>query len=607
MKICCVFVLLLLLPSYVGAVRFGAISSYTDVERLEFFTSSQGGGIDIVNQDTYSVYNPYDGMYLWARYDRRLDSLSNILPSEGTIILNCSGTPAWNTGWWFSISLPEGERNQRPINDLCYSNMFGALISRYGTSGVRQPQPGRAITNWSLWGEPDGGMLMVGQQEFLLSPEAAVTGMVEYYKISSLAADRIRTIEPNATIISGSFLSPASSSPGGAPWFQHVRHCLQLCFSGEADPFNPVKFGWPEGPDVFDWHPYDDFEQEDYDWESYYDPLVIDDNDFMYRERCDDLAEAYLDDFFLDSWTEPEWDQIPHYLLEFCPTYTLDRWRTQGEVNVLDFHSEWRANYHITSCLMLAESSHLEVLTPWLAGSGQWWVSMPGASTYECIPMPEALWPSPADLSYQFLTSKLNNTICLSYSSECIGENLERFSSDENTYRLAHWTFGQEEEISPRIHALRTFRDQQFSPFDESLQFNIEFQVPPSVESLEIFTLTGTHTATLIPGNNGIVTIDIDGYILYAIEIIDGRKSDSQTSDLLDNSLNTESEVFRLRLFDLAGRLVVSQRINSLSLLDMNYISPYLSKFALPEGNYFVAIFNENNQMLISRKVLVIK
>lgn len=594
------------------AVRFGAISSFTDVERVKYFTSTEGGGVDVINEAAYDVFTPYDGMYLWARYDRRLDSLSSILPTEGTIIVCCTGTPGWNTGWWsHRPELPAGERNQRFIDDYVYADFLEAMICRYGSIGVRELSQGRTITNWSLWGEPDGGQQMMGSEEYSVDEDDARNrAMIEYFNIASLASDRIRATDPNATIISGSFLSPASP-PASSPyqWDYHARWCLQRCLAGEYNESGPVDFGWPEGPDVFDWHPYDDFVQNDNDIETYYDPLVIESNDMMYRVRCDQLANGFLDNLFTGA-NEPSWSTMPQYLLEFCPTYTLQDWRDHQAIVPDEFHSDWRANYHITSCLMLAESSHLDVLTPWLAGSGQWWAGLPGQSTYQCIPMPEALWPSPADQSYQFLTSRLNNLDCTSY----VSSSLDRSSiestpreSMQSGYRLAHWTFGQAPAEYPTVHALRTYRENDTFLYNENLCFDVSFVVPNSVVYLEQYSLTGNYEGNLIPDEYGNVTVSVNGYMKYAIEYTGSDWCESSATERSGEIQNNSSDIVRVRVYDLAGRLVVSC-FGDTSIIseNRNYLA-LLDSYDVPVGCYVIAVYNDNNHLLLSQKVTVLE
>lgn len=603
-------VLLLFSPS-IAAVRFGAISSFTDAERVKYFTPTCGGGVDILTESVYDVYTPYDGMYLWARYDRRLDSLSSILPIDGTIIINITGTPAWNSGWWSGSSFCEGEKNQRHINDFWYADFLEALICRYGTNGVRELSQGRRVSNWSLWCEPDGGQQMMGRQEYLHCGDLArERAMVEYFTISSIAAERIRTTDANATIISGSFLSPASP-PGSSPsqWEYWARWCLQLCLSGEHNASGPVDFGWAEGPDVFDWHPYDDFVQNDNNIETYYDPLVIDSNDLMYRYRCDSLAESFLDELFTDDPNEPVWNTMPQYLLEFCPTYTLARWRLVHTIEPADFHSMWRANYHITSCIMLAESSHLSVLTPWLAGSGQWWAG-PDTEDYMCIPMPDTLWPSPADRSYQFLTSRFNNLECKNYISSILSRGDDLITGSgyvQGSYHLAHWTFGHATDELPSIHALRTYRDSNFFPYDENMNFNVRFPVSSNVDYLEQYSLLGEYEGLIYPDLYGYVTITVNGYMKYAIECLSSDLCELSSNVISEDRIGSTASSTRVRVFDLSGRLVMSYYVNDEQCTSAMYNASIMYGRNMPAGCYIVAMYDESNQIICTQKVTVLE
>jgi len=386
---------------------------------------------------------------------------------------------------------------------------------------------------------------------------------------------------------------------------------LQLCLAGEYNEDGPVDFGWPEGPDVFDWHPYNDFELYDNNIEAYYDPLVIESKDMMYRERCDDLANYFLDDLFTDDANEPSWSTMPQYLLEFCPTYTLEDWRVQNSIDPEDYHSIWRANYHITSCLMLAESSHLEVLTPWLAGSGQWWADLPDDGMgFLCIPMPESLWPSPADASYQYLSARLNGFACTSYVSSIIGRSdiaTTQRASAQNNYRLAHWTFGHVNAEYPRVHALRTYREDDISVYNEDLYFDASFSVPSSVDYLEQYTLTGNYEGNLIPDEFGNVTISVNGYMKYAVECISNDWCEISVSDRVEENETSTSNTVRVRVFDLAGRLVVSYLADTSFISENQNQMTLLESYDMPVGCYVIVVYNDSNHPLFTQKVTVLK
>jgi hypothetical protein len=604
---------LFLLAANASAVRFGALSSFADADLVEYFTPSNGGGVDVLNESAYELYTPYEGMYLVARYDRRLDSLSSILPENGLIIICCTGTPQWNTGWWTSESLPEGEASNRFVHDYCYEDLFAFLVSRYGSDGARPLNPERAVTTWSIWGEPDGGQCMCGPAELEADFQSAQdAGMREYFLVSCPAVQRIRALDESATIVSGSFLSPQSLDPDLYEdyWNVQARRCLQMCLAGYYTSSNQeAEFGWPVGPDAFDWHPYDLMSQNDNDNEVYYDPLVIDDDDLMYRTRCDSLAEYYLDSWFEDGeFDEPLWDEMPQYLLEFCPIYTLAEWRRTYSIPPNEFHSYWRANFHITSCLMLAQSAHLEIITPWLAGSGQWWArANDGEATYQVIGMPETLWPSPADLAYRFMSAQLNDKVCLGYSQSSVQAPMRGFHSSRDAYNLAHWTFGSGAQNDPHIHAFRTFRaTQEVGSWDKDLDVEVEFNVRPCVASLDQYSLTGEHLGTLNPDNNGDVTIEVDGFVTYAIESFSVACDEDATVESSPLSQPDSQESYSVRLYDLSGRLVLSESTGSASEGSLGLSIGRIAENAnLPRGCYVATVIDSDGSVLLCRKVLV--
>lgn len=586
------------------AVRFGLISGSSTVEELSYFTESGSGGghVECFTEGSYNVTKPYDGMYLWAGFDARLDSLSSILPENGSIILCCTGTSRWNSKWYTNVeSIPQGEVNNRPIDVDAYADEFEALITRYGSSGVHIPSSSSPVHEWSLWCEPDGGQCMVGATEFIDDSNSTELGMFAYYNIARRACSRIRSCDPTGTIISGSFLSPASTDPDSSYWAPGSRQALQLCFSGDESASGSVPFRWPAGPDAFDYHPYDSNSMEDDDDESYYDPLVIDDDDFMFRVRNFQLLDDSLDHWFSGSNLEPVWDEMPLYLLEFCPIYSLESWRLRSDAlfdpDSISYHTKWRANYHITGILELMRSPNLSVITPWPACSDQWWIRANPGETYPCVPATNYV---AADSAYLHLSNVLYQHSFLSDSTISSGT----FDS------IMIWTFEPSDtlELEPYVYALRTFRDSKNSLFDEQTCRQLELPVRACVESVELSSLTGQNLGIVYPDSNNTIHLNVDGYILYAVETL---TVDQSTASTIDHSFSSSHRVSADRpglmyIYDIVGRCVASR-----DLIDTSHIaalrvwSDFVRSESIPAGCYLLRLIDSDGSFLESMKVVI--
>ena len=603
---------------------FGLNTTAAPIDRIQDFTPPMGG-VTFFKEECY-LSSPYEGLYLWSKHDQRMNELASILGSNGVLHLVYVYTPRWVSGWYQSYMILEGEINQRPVgwpeyyNHVdWYANNYEALVRRYGPGGIVPLSGGYSIRSWGLWTEPDGGSLMMGVQEINDNP-ASWLGFQAYHDIASLAAERIKELDPGAEVIAGGFLSPMSGRTPDqyAAWQNHARKSLQLIFGNTYNvPGGPVIFSWNEPPDALDWHPYDYMILDDCafdpvdDW--YYDPLVLDNpeqypSDLMYRFRLDELPEK-LDEWFYGSLEPEDWDLLPQKLLEFCPTYHLSTWRDEERLPTADeFYTKWRANYFITSLLMMSESQHMHTFGPSFPAGGWWVEEYPPFTTYSNIVNEE--YPSVCDLAYLYYTSTLTGYHCETW--EELTPSLLSAMNLEYSVKVTHWIFEDSTEPGPSIHALRTSRVLPNEDFDPELLFEVQFNVKPFVSSIELYDIVGEALGTFIP-SQGTITVPITGYVRYAIEDFGNSNSPSvEFASLVAFHNHSESFVefisngiTRLNIYDLSGRLVEELCNSEAEQENCVMFTWGYGNDNIPAGCYFAAGFNGIDGPLALEKVVI--
>jgi len=589
-----------------GGLEFGVNTDGLSIPEIQFYTPPSGG-ITVLAERGASPVQLYEGVYLWAETDNRVEALLEILPEDGRIIVEPSYCPRWNLEW---SGAEFNCLNGRYVDESQYALLLGVMVKRYqDVTGQYSPVASSGgIESWALFNEPDGIGLMA------INPgESVYLGLLEYERIASAAATEIRSIDPDAQIISGGFLSPSSDRLGvTGDWPEHAEGCLKAMLggvtSGPSSP--PVPFSWETTFDAFHWHPYDAMEQDSglfANNELWYDPLVIDSDDRMYEDR---VAEMIADDGSqgsLYTWfsSGPDWAQMPFVSLEYCPNYSLQAWRPDNEPTSAEFYTQWRANYFITSNLQLSESPNMTLLAPQMPGGGEaaWWVS--DVDVWKPIPYTGGTF-STADSAYAFQSSLLRGESCV------LREDL----TVNNQYRAAHWVFHDESILGgASIHAFRTYRtNKNFLLFNPDKKFVISFRVDPLVQSVSLFDMTGEQILPDVVPVRNFVSLPATGYVRYAIENTsyslnpaEAITIDLQIQSPVRGQLNVlvPSGTARMVVYDLSGRIVADESVLS-SGSTASTLSVSLDLSTFPAGVYEVCTFDALRQFSASSKVVLL-
>ncbi len=607
---------LLLLAAIAGqtfaGLRFGINTPGLNQEELEYFTSFPGTrpGITVLfAKNDISPNELVEGMYLWAYSDRRLDTLLSVLPDDGEIIAEEGYTPDWAVGWFTGNKedYPYGVHNNRPVpsREGYYADYFEAIVHRYRPNGLLSDD-GRGVTTWGLWNEPDGIGIMCFR-EYNEPSESVYVGYNAYFRVAQQAADRIRLVDPACTIVSGGFLSPFSQR-GEEDWEDHAHHALQHMFSGESSLDGSVPFRWSTPPDAFHWHPYDDMEmpvQSETTPEWWFDPLVIDPTDLMYRDRPTSLAGSFLDGLFTG---DPSWATMPQYMLEYCPSYHKATWEgcfTPGSLPEDSFFTDWRANYFITSNLLLAESPSTGILAPLLpfGGESAWWVE--GWGVYEWSPQHFTGESYLGDVAYRYQA-------CLLSGMQLYCAPHEVSVAPGISARI--WVFcPPQAEPDDLVYAFRTHRTEVAGDFPPDRVYQVPVELPPGVAGLDFYEMDGTPILTTSPGENR-YTLPVNGWVRYGLvsetittctipaghvdAVIDFDKADCTLT--VTSSLHT-----RVYVFDIAGRIVpvVSGGVHSSS-------GSWIQQFSLghlPCSVYLVGVQNLQGDVIAVDKIAVVR
>ena len=458
---------------------------------------------------------------------------------------------------------------------------------------------------------------MVGFNEFSLTPSSMVLGLKTYHDIASLGSETLRGLDPSAEIVAGGFLSPMSSREPDQwyEWQDHARDCIQLMFGRETG--FTVEFDWSAEPDALDWHPYDGMildQESDSEW--HYDPLVLDapsENppDFMYRYRADELADPGSLNL-LDLWFtgDPDWDSMPQKLLEYCPTYSMDLWRSEKRLPTpAEFYTRWRANFFVTSTLMLCESEHVTTLAPMCSGDGDWWVEQYDPFLGYSMIDNEG-FPNICDAAFAFQSSQLAGRHC-SLREQLVPISAVR-SSSIRAITATHWEFERTTQPTRNVHCLRTSRVSPDDAFDPLAVYLATFQVRPMVVSVNLLDMAGNDLGTYTASGQS-VTVPVDGYVRYAVEnlcLTDG-------SQLLPSGFlmahDREGSIVEVRatrvasicVYDVSGRLVDRLGVEREDPNDGIVFCWDYGDARAPAGCYCLVGFDGEGDITASAKVVI--
>ena len=574
------------------------------VEYIQEFLD-QGEFTTFFEHSTSGMINLYDGMYLWSVSDRRLDAITSLM-SHGEpvkVYLEASYTPRWMSGWYSSDSTQCV--NNSPERDEWYSDLVSAVVSRYMPGGVYGLSNG--IAGIGLWNEPDacGALLpsLPPQQSCLLDSRPA---MIRYGEIASMAADAIRDIDPTIEIISGGFASPCAWLGALYGWQGEVYYKMQPMFSGEntewppPSPIPALPIIWNVMPTALHWHPYR-FHTENGDYtEEWYDPLVIDSEDLMFRNRPGDLPLFLNEILYRATFPPYDWTQIRQYAMEYCPTYALTEW--VGIPHWRLFYTEWRANYFITANLMLLETNDMDLLAPYPASADKWWIPAEVGGWHN-MEYPKPGLETFADHAYIHMSNQLSGKHCLDVNETIVIPN----------GRVSVWEFADESSFIVDMIALRTCRDDEYTVFDYDEMHTIQIAIPAGVTSVEHTGIRGDELGEVMI-INGTIEVDVNGYVSYIELSYDNQDQmistpfsevewtvsrSSITATTLSNSARD-----RLLIFDMSGR--VTETIEGVSTGPFKEFYWNWSESQKPDGIYF-ASFSRAGEIIDTRKVVVLK
>lgn len=576
------------------------------VENIQEFLD-KGEFTTFFEHSTSGMINLYDGMYLWSVSDKRLDAITSLM-SHGEpvkVYLEASYTPRWMSGWYSSDSTQCV--NNSPERDEWYSDLVSATVSRYRTGGIYGLSNG--IAGIGLWNEPDGcGALLPSlpqEQANLLDSRPA---MIRYGEIASLAADAIRDIDPTIEIISGGFSSPsvslATSSYG---WQGDVYYKMQPMFSGEntiwepPSPYPVKRIVWNIMPTALHWHPYRGHTENGEYAKEWYDPLVIDSEDLMFRNRPGNLP-LFLNEILVSaSFPLHDWTQMRQYAMEYCPIYALTEWGGV-EPDWWLFYTEWRANYFITANLMLLETNDMDLLAPYPASADKWWVPAEGGGWHNIEYIPAGL-ETYADYAYIHMSNQLSGKYCLDVNETIVVPN----------GRVSVWEFNDELSFRVGMIALRTRRDDPDTAFDYDEMHTVQIAIPAGVTGVVHTGIRGDELSDVVI-NNGSIDVDVNGYVSYIelfyteqdqmiptqlSEVEWAVSSSSITAISLSNNVRD-----RLIIFDMSGR--ITEMIEGVSVGPFREFYWNWIESQKPNGIYF-ASFSRVGDIIDTRKVVVLK
>jgi len=546
--------------------------------------------------------NLYDGMYLWSVSDRRLDSLTTLI-SHGEpvkVYLEASYTPRWMSGWYSSGSTQCV--NNSPERDEWYSDLVSATVSRYRTGGVYGLSNG--ITGFGLWNEPGcAGLLPPSLPSYPI--RSVMNAMIRYGEIACIAADAIHEIDPTIEIISGGFQCPAANP--NYYWKNEVYHKLQPAFSGQLAEWPPpleypeARIVWNTLPTALHWHPYRDHTENEKYAEEWYDPLVIDSEDLMFRNRPGDLPQ-FLNEILLSGTPRPyDWTQMRQYAMEYCPTYALTGWGG-GIPNWREFYTEWRANYFITSNLMLLETNDMDLLAPYPASADRWWI-LGGLGGFHNMEYPDPGLEPFSDSAYIHMSNQLAGKLCLDVNETIVVPS----------GRVCVWEFADESSFTVDMIALRTRREEPHTAFDHEEMHTVQIPIPAGVTDAVHTGIRGAEMNDAVI-NNGSIEVDINGYVSY-IELfyVDQDRMISTSSSGIEWTVSSNSITAttlsdyagdRLIIYDISGR--VTESIEGVISGPFREFYWNWSDSQKPNGIYF-ATFSRAGEIVDTRKVVVLK
>jgi hypothetical protein len=560
----------------------------------------------------------YRGMYLWSASDRRLAELQSILPENGRIICEEGYAPRWIVGWCAGVHASSacGASNRRPANveaQAYLAEYYSALVSRYKPGGSLASRSD-GVSSWGIWNEPDGvGIMCCTEMSGRSQHEPNAVGLIAYFSVARLAASSIRDADPTSEIVSGGFLSPSSGDPSHF-WQDPAAVNFQLMFAGYQGRA-AVQFGWPDAPDALHWHPYDEMLLDSEDSEEWwYDPLVLDPDDFMYEHRATELASGFMASLFIGN-LQPVWSEMPQYLLEYCPAYSLNEWREDrsGSDHAWPTSSEyftlWRANYFITSNLLLAQSDNVRVLAPQMpwGGEANWWTGWKDSQDiYDWRPVRyEGEQPYMGDVAFRFQSSLLSGMHYTPPDPNAVSIN------DHTSARLWRFSSASGEET---VHAFRTFRS---SIYDTEYNPETYYQIPviPSAGAgyLDVYSMTGEFIERVSTSIDP-VEVTANGYVRYAVEIIeeDSASAARVREDIRfivrrsgDDLVVLAPSNSCVAVFDMSGRIV--DTVETGELLSDGLIRLSCSTAGWPSACYLVQISSAAGETIGCEKVTVLR
>ena len=141
----------------------------------------------------WSAIESERGRYDWAVTDKLVDQAE----AHG---INVLGVIAFTPDWARSSteSAPENRRHQRPDRLSDYAEFTRMVVQRYAPRGVH---------SWEVWNEPNTGKFWPPVQD-----------ADEYGELFRQAADAIRDVDPDATVLIGGLTTqPDAPDPGLSP------------------------------------------------------------------------------------------------------------------------------------------------------------------------------------------------------------------------------------------------------------------------------------------------------------------------------------------------------------------------------------------------------